>query len=389
MARIMRKRLGLIVCAGICMSAVAAPPSDGGAPSDVLKGPSADPRTPPTSPGVFGDPSESRPGRPAANSRARYDLFQKSLAALMHDDAPAGLRLSPEQSERVRAIQHEFRQANEAFFREHQEEIRKIRRQTGDQEQGRPRERPGAQPSDGGDRKPANGAEPVRKENPSAPSRKSDLSADERDELMRRLRALEEQRPDPGPFQARAWDILREDQRAHLTAHMEREAEAIAKRRGEERLKKEQEERAKSPAKKQGGPGAPESTERAKPEAGGAGAKPGTEGRGGAGAPNAERLAERLQISSEQARSIVATLSAPPGAGERGLSPDDRTARRIDTLPESVLPVSKRGALKQMLANRAKEGGGQRQAPKQPAKRDRKGDETPPPSVNDVNVPKP
>lgn len=384
---------GLLVV-GLCASVHAAPSPAGGSTPDVLKGPAADPKAPPTSPGVFGDPSEARPGKPAANARAKFDTFQKALAGLMKEGAPESLRLTDGQAELVRAIQHEFRQANEAFFREHQDEIRRIRRQTGDQEQGRPRERPGSQPNETQPGMNPGGGPPPAERTKRPEGRPADaMSPESKEELMRRLRALEEQRPDPGPFQARAWEVLREDQRAHLTKEMDREADEIAKRRGEERLKKEQEERAKSPGKAPSAPGKPGTQDKRPAGKNTDAAKPGQVERGGVGAggPNAERLAQRLQITPQQAKEVAAILSAPPSADERGLKPEERIARRVESIPESVLPASKRGMLKQMLASRGNERGGERGAKPsgQPAKKDRNGDEARPPSVDEVKVPKP
>ncbi len=396
--------------AGIASGALAAPPAGATSPSDVLKGPSAEPRTPPTSPGVFGDPGEARPGKPASNSRAKYDLFQRALAGLMKDEAPASLRLTAEQADQVRAIQHEFRQANEAFFREHQDEIRRIRERTGDKGPARPPERRAERPAEDQGGAPKGSTPPASTEGPDRPGgadrpqnkqgpaqgRPADaMSPDEREEMMRRLRALEEQRPDPGPFQARVWESLREDQRAHLMKEMEREGEEIAKRRGEERLKKEREERATSPDKAPGkpggrsGPGEVNAPQKAPGAKNPNGAKPGEGGRAG-GAANAERIAQRLQVSPKQAEEIVSRLKAAPSAEEKGLSAEQRIERRVNAIPESVLPASKRGALKQMLASHAKERGGERGSPgKAPPKKDRKGDEARPPSVDEVNVPRP
>jgi len=247
-----------------------APPSET-TQKDVLKGPSAEPHAPPTSPGVFGDPGESRPGRGAMNTRARYELFQRALATLMNGDAPPSLRLDEAQSEGVRTIQHEFRQANEAFYREHQDELRLIREQTGDRGPARatPRPRDGAPATDKRGDAPSEGVAPARRrteERPAGHRPADEMTPDAREDLMRRLRELEEARPDPGPYQARVWELLRAEQRAHVTKEMERESDEIAKRRGEERLKKEREDRGATPAKRPDGaaPGKPGAAERGK-----------------------------------------------------------------------------------------------------------------------------
>ncbi len=211
---------------------------------DVLKGPSATPSAPPTSPGVFGDPADVRPGRPASGVRARYELFQRALTTIMKDDAPLAVRLDEQQSVRVRTIQHELRQANEAFFRDHQDEIRQIREQIGDRGDDRPntRGRDGAAPGRKTNEAPKEeAARPARRQPP------EEMSPASREDLLRRLRELEEQRPDPGPYQARVWEVLREEQRAHVTKEMERAAEEIAKRRGEERLRNSNPDGAKKP----------------------------------------------------------------------------------------------------------------------------------------------
>jgi hypothetical protein len=134
--------------------------------------------------------------------------YMEAINTLRGDKAPANLRLSAEQDQKLQAIAADFRKEMEAF-----------------REKAR---------SEGMDAR-AGGAKP------------------ERDANRARMEELRGEMPKPADYQTKAFAVLNADQQKHVQAEIEKLREGMEKRRGEEMMKRREGGQPGGPGP--GGPG--------------------------------------------------------------------------------------------------------------------------------------
>lgn len=103
----------VLACAGATWAQDSAP----------LKGPSGDDKSVPGETRKFGGPGGDRKER-AAQMPVRHPMFMQALDVLRGDKAEEGVRLTPEQDEKIAGIDRDMKAKAEAFRSDHGEEIR-------------------------------------------------------------------------------------------------------------------------------------------------------------------------------------------------------------------------------------------------------------------------
>lgn len=203
-------------------------------PASVLSGPQVEDRDVPGASSTFGD-SEMKP--PQDRERpVLHRAFMMALRDLGGDEAPAGVRATPEQIDQVREIDREFRDLQRAYMQEHREEMRDLMRQVRPRDNAGPddaapreRGRPG-QRAEPGARRPGRGGPPDENAAPGpgpggppdgarnrgrAPIDPESLS-DEQRAAFERVKEIRAAGPQPEAFHARMWELLTPEQRTFV-----------------------------------------------------------------------------------------------------------------------------------------------------------------------------
>lgn len=195
------------------------PPAQG-----ALGGPTVNDHDVPGAPSTFGAPRA-----PSADGKRQmvvpHKVFMDAVRSLNADGADPALRLTPEQAAKIRTIEEDFRAKQQAFYREHRDELDQLRREVGSPSTlgqgpaegapppGRPTPRKKAPPSSSRPNSPDD-AMPGRDMAPPPPgpagaASDSAASNSARDRLAR-LRALA---PDPAAVHVQVYEALTAAQR--------------------------------------------------------------------------------------------------------------------------------------------------------------------------------
>jgi DNA-binding MarR family transcriptional regulator len=295
----------VFAAAGLTVSSLAEPGQGAGKGPEALSGPKVEDHAPPgAGPGFGGSPR----GRREGGMTIPMPVFMRSVQAALGEDAPEGVRATPEQMARVRAVLDEFNREQREFMREHAEELRRLRAAGAEV----PRPLRGGRPGSEG--------EPMR-------DRTDPMSDEDRAAMMERLRELRERGPKPEDSQKKVWTLLTPAQQAAVQARLDEwraelqriEAERYAQRQVQQMQGRD---RASPPAR-------PALPGRERPAAPGAGAAPGGDAPASP-APMGPEMRERFQrllerLSPEEREQLLQRLEerlrergAPlPGAPRR------------------------------------------------------------------------
>jgi hypothetical protein len=251
------RRMTVLVLAVCGFAAGAAPALAQAEKEPPLKGPPVKTNRPPALEDRFAPGRGERGGAPAQRGMAGEE-FGKILAKLRAEDAPADVRLTPEQDQKIREIQQEFR-----------------RRARDAGQSGQREARPGK--GNKGEGEPMEEGQGKRARRPQDADRKG--PDDARGDA-----------PRPQDMMTKVYAVLTEPQQRFVKDEMEKRRKEIEEKRGEEYVKRRMEERRKGREAE--------------------GVKPGTKGE--PGAPGAEgRPPERLRRIGERLREL------PPEERER------------------------------------------------------------------------
>ena len=180
-----------------------------------------------------------------AGDRARMtepvpmNVFRRAVMELAGEDVPADIRLSPEQTKRLRATERQHREAIAAFRREHAAEYEKIREDLGprlaarlsDRRDARDRrDRPGAQRPDQAQPDMRGQPAPPTDRPPQPPIQRGDLTETQRSALAAAAR-LRAQEPQAQALQTKIWAALTEPQQARVQARIDAFRAQAAERR--------------------------------------------------------------------------------------------------------------------------------------------------------------
>lgn len=172
-------------------------------PEAPLSGPKVQDRDVPGARARFGEGMDQRREGPGV----RPQMFMRAVRSLAEPEAPASVRATAAQTEKVQAILGEYRAAMEEFREANASEFRALREQAGEMGRGR-----------GG---------PEGRPNPESPREGRTEATPEQLAARQKLRELNEKAPKFEPYQTRVWAVLNEKQRTHV-----REAMASAGRGG-------------------------------------------------------------------------------------------------------------------------------------------------------------
>ncbi|HEX2838461.1 MAG TPA: hypothetical protein VHN77_10070 [Phycisphaerales bacterium] len=199
-----------------------------------------------------GDPKLERAGR------LQPRMFERALGVLRADDAPADLKLSAEQDEKIRGIREDFHAQMKSYIEEHKAEIHDLRASLPPRERGRVDEfmrvgqGPGGPGGPEGDRPPRGRGEQGKgegkgkskgnekgKDRPDMPPPRRDEMMDEdapmvdeaqAESARTRLKELLDGAPKPADAHARVMAILSDAQRTAVNAEVERIQKEAAER---------------------------------------------------------------------------------------------------------------------------------------------------------------
>ncbi|MFM9997132.1 MAG: hypothetical protein ACKVU4_15190 [Phycisphaerales bacterium] len=334
----------LVVCAGAAMPAAA---QQERRPEPPLSGPRVrEQRIPGVEQGFSEGRREAGPGR--REMVIPHRVFMQAIGALRGDGehaADESLRLTPEQDDKIAALDREFRESMRAFTEqsrgEQPEAGRRARRAPGDA--GAPSEMPADRVRERVDR-PEGGPDGAP-----SPERRRE-----------RLDAMRENAPRPTDTHTKMFAVLDQPQRAFVKERVDAWRKQTEERMGEEYMQRRLRERQPEGAPPQGQP---------RPGAGRPGAdRPGADrpgqGRPGADRPGApdqdqpgaapqrdrvRRLIERLgQLPPEERERILSRIEAAldqrlsEGAGPRGPRRGEDAAPKEDRPPEAAPPPGRR-----------------------------------------------
>lgn len=159
---------------------------EGAAPErDVLAGPSATESDVPGGAGIF---SPGMDGRTPGNDRQLERFMQRVLRSMQREDAPASVRLQPEQVEAIQRTMSDHEERVRAYMRPFQEELRTLRAEAGY----------------GADR-----------------DREQEVTP-EMQTARQRLREINAGQPKTDRVRGEVWVLLTEAQQAHVNAELER-----------------------------------------------------------------------------------------------------------------------------------------------------------------------
>lgn len=278
-----RSRIAVLAIAALTAAAAGQPrPAE---QPDPLSGPKVRGRDVPGVEGRFG-------GEPAGPQRARRALpvrvFEEALGALRGPEAPADLRLSVEQEERVDALLEDYRARVRAYLREHRGEL------------------------GGAAREPLRralreGRAPRRRGGPDAPAMEPGRPMEGEERARERLAELRQNMPRFDDWQVKVWAELRQDQRKAVESRMEEMRRQIRERMGEEYVQRRVRAREGEPAARQ-------DARPARPQPAQVDGMRGPAGPAGEGAPPAarqrvRRIVEQLaQLPPEEREQILSRL---------------------------------------------------------------------------------
>ncbi|MFN0133762.1 MAG: hypothetical protein ACKVW3_14685 [Phycisphaerales bacterium] len=278
--------VGMLWFAGAAAQGQDAPPSRGqpAQRTPPLKGPEVRQNRPPTNE-AFSE-STKRRGGDGLPMRTYAEILGKLRAA----DAPANVRLSPDQEQKIGAIEKEFREAAKAYGE-------KARR--------------GAASGDGG----TVGGKKANRTDPNAGGEMSMVGE-----------AMRAEAPRPGDYQTRIWAMLSAPQREFVQGELEKARQDQVKKRSEAEMQKRLAERAKANDGQMATPGEPGVA--ARPNAP---ARPGQNPATQAQRERARRIIERLaQLPADERERILSRLEQEldrrAGEGKAGEAPRRRGA---------------------------------------------------------------
>lgn len=270
-------RLGRFVAPGvaIALAAAAGAQERGGAPGErpaddarpLLSGPPVEDAAPPGVVEGFGSGSAERM---MAGEPLPPRVLHRILEGMMSEDAPAEVRLTPEQREGIEALRAAFDQERRDYMREHADELRDLRRRgdvDGPESDRRrpPRpeadgQRPPARDGERGDRPRARqrdeGDRPME-DGASMEGREREGGQRGREEARRRLREVMAAGPSTDKLYADVWEILTEPQQQHVEQQVARFHEEMAERRREGYVERQVRDMRGRREGEGAGPGAP------------------------------------------------------------------------------------------------------------------------------------
>lgn len=223
-----------VALVGAAGTAVAIEPSGG------LSGPSVQDRKVPGVNGTFGERGDRRPGQYEVPAQ----VVRQALEEALGPGAPEAVRASDAQHAKVRGLLEAFQVEQRKFMEENRAEMAKYR------SLGGPRRKPGEESAKGApkDPRPAGGTGEM-----------SEMTDEQRSEMMERARELREKMPKFADTQTKIWAELSDAQKQAVEARLEawrtEQQKKEAERYAERQLK--QRENAAPNAKGPANPGGP------------------------------------------------------------------------------------------------------------------------------------
>ncbi len=288
--------LMLIALSGLASASLAQAPAP--KPAETLGGPKVvDQSVPDAPPPGFGNSADRRGMR-----EIPMQAFGRALMEALGPDAPADVRATAEQTEKLRKMVADFTAAQQAFQREHRADLEKLRQLTGDGPRGRgdragDRRNPGDQP---------------------APM----MDEAERAQLTERARELREKAPQAGDVQKAMWAELNDAQKKAAQAKLDVIRKDMQERSNQQYL----ERRARQREGGQPQPGSPGAEQR----------RPGPEPRRPGAEPGRPGPEPRRPGPDAQGRPPMPPPPGGPEAGRPGtLRPEmrERFLRLLERMP--------------------------------------------------------
>ena len=194
----------------------------------VLKGPSVQDRNVPGAPGDFGMGPGAGGGRA---ERVPPEVFREALGVLTAPDAPAAIRATSEQRDKIREFVEGFEQAARRFRREHADEIAELRRAAGEVAGNARRRNAEARPAEN-----------------EAPRMLTPEEQEARERARVKLRELMAAAPKMEDVYTKAWAALSDAQRNAVEAKLDEWREKRAKEREDAYVRRRMNQVAQTPA---------------------------------------------------------------------------------------------------------------------------------------------
>lgn len=227
-----RLPLCLFIVSSAALGLWADPPKEG---EPVLGGPKVQELQSPGTGRTFdGKPAGQRYATPDLPLQRYVQIVRESLG----DSAPAAIRLTADQNQKIRDAERTFRETQRKFLGENAGEAEKLRKEAG-------QKRAAAKGEDAG--KDADRMDPQMEPSPSGP--KTDARAD----AAERAKKLRQAAPRPAEVQAKIWSFLTPEQQAAVKPKLDAATESMARERAtkeaERRVERQIKEREAKEAK--------------------------------------------------------------------------------------------------------------------------------------------